>query len=152
MIFEFSQQYEIYRAPRAQVRARQIFFRIVKFVKKSHCNFFLFDHNSKRKFFRALWSLKNFFENSIFSKIFKISKIFEDFQKNFKIFTKKYNLQRPLQQSIQTIWKFWKYIKDAKFHEKDDALTIVGARAFSTRAHRIFYHMSQNFMKLHSVL
>ena len=71
------------------------FFRIVKFVKKSRCNFFLFDHNSKSKFFRALWSLKFFFENSIFSKKFWIWKIL----KNFKIFLD-FTWKNPIFKSI----------------------------------------------------
>ena len=75
MIFVFSQRYEIWRAPRAEVRARQKFFWKCNFYDKISLQFFLFGHNSKSEFFRAIWSLKFFFENSIFSKNFGIWKI-----------------------------------------------------------------------------
>ena len=40
MCLEHLQRYAFWRAPRAEVRARQIFFMNVNFVKKSRCNFF----------------------------------------------------------------------------------------------------------------
>ena len=82
MIFEFSQRCEIRRAPRAEVRARQKFFWKCNLHDKISLQIFLFGHNSKSEFFRAIWSLKFFFENSIFSKKFWIWKIL----KNFKFF------------------------------------------------------------------
>ena len=50
MIFEFSKRNEIWRAPREQVRARQIFFMNVYFVKKSRCSFFGLFIAQKAKF------------------------------------------------------------------------------------------------------
>ena len=91
MIFEFSQRCEIRRAPRAEVRARQKFFWNRKIYDKISLQIFLFGHNSKSECFRAIWSLKFFFENSIFSKIFenlKILKIFKFWKfeiENFRI-------------------------------------------------------------------
>ena len=85
MIFEFSQRCEIRRAPRAEVRARQKFFWKCNLHDKISLQIFLFGHNSKSEFFRAIWNLKFFFENSIFSKNFgfgkfwKISNFFLDF-------------------------------------------------------------------------
>ena len=66
MIFEFSQRCEIRRAPRAEVRARQKFFWNRKVYDKISLQIFLFGHNSKSKFFRAIWSL-NFFLKMSFS-------------------------------------------------------------------------------------
>ena len=77
MIFEFSQRCEIRRAPRAEVRARQKFFWNRKIYDKISLQIFLFGHNSKSKFFRAIWSLKFFFENSIFSKNFGFGKFWK---------------------------------------------------------------------------
>ena len=54
MIFEFSQRCEIRRAPRAEVRARQKFFWNRKIYDKISLQIFLFGHNSKSKFFRAI--------------------------------------------------------------------------------------------------
>ena len=70
MIFKFSQRCEIRRAPQAEVRARQKFFWKCNLHDKISLQIFLFGHNSKSEFFRAIWSLKFFFENSIFSKKF----------------------------------------------------------------------------------
>ena len=75
MIFEFSQRCEIRRAPRAEVRARQKFFWKCNLHDKISLQIFLFGHNLKSEFFRAIWSLKFFFENSIFSKNFENLKI-----------------------------------------------------------------------------
>ena len=72
---EFSRRCEIQRAPRARVRARQKFFWKCNFHDKISLRIFLFGHNSKSEFFRAIWSLKFFFENLIFSKKFEKLKI-----------------------------------------------------------------------------
>ena len=79
MIFEFSQRCEIRRAPRAEMRARQNFFRKCNFHDKISLQIFLFGHNSKSEFFRAIWSLKFFFENLIFSKNFENLKNLKNF-------------------------------------------------------------------------
>ena len=99
MIFEFSQRCEIRRAPRAEVRARQNFFWKCNIHDKFLLQIFLFGHNSKSEFFRAIWSLNFFFENSIFSKnfenleIWKIFKIFLDFSWKNSIFKGIYSNQ-----------------------------------------------------------
>ena len=54
MIFEFSQRCEIRRAPRAEVRARQNFFWKCNLHDKISLQIFLFGHNSKSEFFRAI--------------------------------------------------------------------------------------------------
>ena len=72
-----SQQHEIWRAPRAEVRARQIFFRKSIFCWEISLQLFLFYHSSKIEFFRAIWSLVMIFEIWIFLNIFDIFKIFE---------------------------------------------------------------------------
>ena len=79
MIFEFSQRCEIRRAPRAEVRESQKFFWNRKVYDKISLQIFLFGHNSKSEFFRAIWRLKFFFENSIFSKNFENLKILKNF-------------------------------------------------------------------------
>ena len=84
MIFEFSQRCEIRRAPRAEVRARQKFFWNRKIYDKISLQIFLFGHNSKSKFFRAIWSLKFFLENWFFWKFSN----FENFPKKIKFFLK----------------------------------------------------------------
>ena len=86
MIFEFSQRCEIRRAPRAKVRARQKFFWKCNLHDKISLQFFLFGHNSKSEFFRAIWRLK--FLNSIFSKKLENSKILKIFQKKSNFFEK----------------------------------------------------------------
>ena len=63
IIFEFSQRCEIRRA-------RQNFSWKCNLHDKISLQIFLFGHNSKVEFFRAIWSLKIFFEISIFSKKF----------------------------------------------------------------------------------
>ena len=94
MIFEFSQRCEIQRAPRAEVRARQFFWKCNLYDKIS-LQIFLFGHNSKSEFFRAIWSLKFFFENSIFSKNFENLKIL----KNFNFFLD-FSWKNPIFKSI----------------------------------------------------
>ena len=54
MIFEFSKRNEIWRAPRAQVRARQIFFYECIVCQKISMQFFWFVHSSKSEVFRAI--------------------------------------------------------------------------------------------------
>ena len=80
--------------------ARPNFFYNCNFYHKISLQFFLFDHNSKSKFFRAIWSLINFFENSIFFENCENFKILKIFKKKIKIFMKKHKFQRHLQQSI----------------------------------------------------
>ena len=54
MIFEFPQRYEVWRAPRAQVRARPKFFNQCKLCEKISLQFFWFVHSSKSEDFRAI--------------------------------------------------------------------------------------------------
>ena len=77
MIFEFSQRCEIRRAPRAEVRARQIFFWKCNLHDKISLQIFLFDHNLKREFFRLIWSLKFFLKIRFFSKFLRIWKFWK---------------------------------------------------------------------------
>ena len=79
MIFEFSQRCEIRRAPRAEVRARQKFFWKCNLHDKISLQIFLFGHNSKSEFFRAIWSLKLFFWKFDFFQKFWNLKNFENF-------------------------------------------------------------------------
>ena len=65
MIFEFSQRCEIQRAP------CQKFFWKCNFHDKISLQIFLFGHNSKSEFFRAIWSLKFFLKIWFFPKILK---------------------------------------------------------------------------------
>ena len=94
MIFEISQRYEIRRAPRTK------FFWKCNLHDKISLQLFLFGHISKSEFFRAIWSLKFFFENSIFSQNFGILKILKIFNFFFGFFMKKSHIQKHLQQSI----------------------------------------------------
>ena len=66
MIFQFSQRYEVWSAPRAQVRARQIFFYECKLCSKISLQFFWFVHSSKSEDFRAIWSLVIFLKKKSF--------------------------------------------------------------------------------------
>ena len=77
MISEFSQRCEIRRAPHAEMCARQKFFWKCNLHDKISLQIFLFGHNSKSEFFRAIWSLKFFSENSIFSKNFGFGKFWK---------------------------------------------------------------------------
>ena len=86
MIFEFSQRCEIQRAPRAEMRARQKFFWKCNFHDKISLQIFLFGHNSKSEFFRAIWSLNFFLKFHFFPKIFKFWK----FSKKINFFLKKF--------------------------------------------------------------
>ena len=97
MIFEFSQRCEIRRAPRAEVRARQKFFWKCNLHDKISLQFFLFGHNSKSEFFRAIWSLNFFLKIRFFPKILKIWKFWK-ISIFFGFFMKKRNIQRHLQQ------------------------------------------------------
>ena len=99
MIFEFSQRCKIQRAPRAEVRVRPKFFWKCNLHDKISLQIFLFGHNSKSKFFRAIWSLKFFLKIRFFPIILKIW-IFWKIQFFFGFFMKKLNIQRHLQQSI----------------------------------------------------
>ena len=100
MIFEFSQRCEIQRAPRAEMRARQKFFWKCNLHDKISLQIFLFGHNSKSEFFKAIWSLNFFFGKfDFFQKFWKFQN-FENFQFCFGIFMKKFNIQRHLQQTI----------------------------------------------------
>ena len=85
MIFQFSQRYELCRAPRAHVRARQIFLKECKLCQKISMQFFWFVHSSKSEDFRAIWSLVIFLKILFFfSKKFQNLKIFNFFEeKNF---------------------------------------------------------------------
>ena len=96
MIFEFSQRCEIRRAPRAEVRARQKFFWNRKVYDKISLQIFLFGHNSKSKFFRAIWSLNFFLKIRFFPKIlkfWKFSNFFLDFSWKNLIFKGIYSNQ-----------------------------------------------------------
>ena len=70
MIFEFSKRNEIWRAPRAQVRARQNFFYECIVCQKISLQFFWFVHSSKSEVFRAIWNLIIFLKIQLFSKNF----------------------------------------------------------------------------------
>ena len=74
MIFEFSQRCEVQRAPRAEVRARQKFFWKCNLHDKISLQIFLFGHNSKSEFFRAIWRLKFFLKIRFFPKNLKFLK------------------------------------------------------------------------------
>ena len=99
MIFEFSQRCEIRRAPRAEVRARQKFFWKCNLHDKISLQIFLFGHNSKSEFFRAIWSLKFFLKIRFFPKILKFEKFWK-FSIFFCFFMKNSYIQKHLQQSI----------------------------------------------------
>ena len=89
---------------------------------------FLFVHNLKSEFFRAIWS-SNFFWNFHFFRKFSKFLKFEIFQQKIKFFMKKHTFQSQLQQSIQKIWEHPKYVEDRKFYELFDCQKIFGARA-----------------------
>ena len=69
------------RAARGNARAPKIFWKC-NLDDNISLQIFLFGHNSKSEFFRAIWNLNFFFENSIFSQNFQILKNLRFFQKN----------------------------------------------------------------------
>jgi len=94
----FTTMWDSARAARDGARAPNFFWKS-NLHDKISLQIFLFGHNLKSEFFRAIWSLKFFFENSIFSKnfanlkILKIFKFFLDFSWKNSIFKGIYSNQ-----------------------------------------------------------
>ena len=140
MIFVFSQRYEIWRAPRAEVRARQKFFWKCHFYDKISLQFFLFGHNSKSEFFRAIWNLKFFWKFDFSSKFWK----FENSEKIptfFGIFHEKVQYSNA---STIINSKNIRILKITRIYRIDQRISCwknFFARAHClARASRIFYH------------
>ena len=81
----FTAMWDSARAARGSARAPNFFWKCNLYDKIS-LQIFLFGHNSKSEFFRAIWSLKFFLKFHFFPKIFKFWK----FSKKIKFFLKKF--------------------------------------------------------------